>query len=825
MPIPERFVEKPPHIDERRMRHISDEDLCAALALPQPVSGLTRRAARRGERIDAPVTLDAWSPHFAGRQRPLPVTDVQGWARHIGAAGSSQAETIIRQATRLHAEPLDYADPSKGKSGLYGFHYMQWMRPLIDAYALTRDEAHVQAFARLFNDWYETRDRVRGQWQPDVIWYTLGLAIRSTLFTLAYHTFRGSPALDIATQARLLKTVLGACRWLAEEHDTFRYGNWQLHGVAHLLQLALFWPEFREAPAWRAIAEARLWDHLALDVYPDGGHHERSAGYHSGVVENYGQAALALDLAGDPRLRQAIAPLYHWLVQQCSPLGWAQASNDSGFVWVGPFAARGAVICADPELKSVAEQLGSPEEIAAALATIPTLPDGRTPQQSWNALVSRPMHAGSVLLPTSKFAIMRSGLGPDDLFMAITYGPWIEHELESHSHNDPLSFVCAGLDVPLAVEAGGPATYDDPEYYQWYQAARAHNVVLVDGQDPNTHQRDAQLLHWSTSPVADLFAAEHGGYLESKGITHRRTILFARSTPAAEQAATGMAATYWVVHDELEQPKNLHRFGWLLHLPNEFTLKDGAAFPTAGPGLAVLPVAPRGGRLEERAAGMMLVPGPRAYSGAAERRMVRAVQHVVTSDAPRVALMHILYPLRAGEEPDAIRVQPLALTGAPGEACYVHTPAGADLVVLRDTSDASPFVVAPLGASPAADHWAGDALACLVRADGRLAAYEASSLYHAGVSLFSASAPLKSIALWPVEEGLAGEIVAHRKTTLRLRVPWPWGQVRLNDVAVPSDEGASPQDREAPDPSFRLPYGGVFRLLITTNVPQVETQG
>jgi hypothetical protein len=285
MSTSERFVEKPPHIDTRRMRHISDEDLCAALDLARPALRSLRAPVTRS---NWPAALDAWARYFPGRGRPLPVTNVEGWTQHLRASASPQMGVIIGQATRLHAEPVDYTDPSKGKSGLYGFHYMHWMRPLVDAYALTRDEAHVLAFVRLFNAWYETRDLVRGEWQPDVIWYTLGLAIRTTLFTLAYHTFRGSPSLDAATQARLLKTVLGACRWLAEEHDAFRYGNWQVHGVAHLLQLALFWPEFREAAAWRALAEARLWDHLALDVYPDGGHHERSAGYHSGVVENYG---------------------------------------------------------------------------------------------------------------------------------------------------------------------------------------------------------------------------------------------------------------------------------------------------------------------------------------------------------------------------------------------------------------------------------------------------------------------------------------------------------------------------------------------------------
>jgi len=78
-----------------------------------------------------------------------------------------------------------------------------------------------------------------------------------------------------------------------------------------------------------------------------------------------------------------------------------------------------------------------------------------------------------------------------------------------------------------------------------------------------------------------------------------------------------------------------------------------------------------------------------------------------------------------------------------------------------------------------------------------------------GVSLFSASTPVKAISLWPVEEGVAGEIVARRKTIVRLHMAWPWGQVRLNGVVVRQE------DPEAPEPCFQLPCEGVFRLLVT----------
>ena len=77
-------------------------------------------------------------------------------------------------------------------------------------------------------------------------------------------------------------------------------------------------------------------------------------------------------------------------------------------------------------------------------------------------------------------------------------GPHIEHELESHSHRAVLDLVLDGWGQPLLWEAGGPPSYDDPEYLTWYQSGRGHNTVLVDDREL-TDRLLAPL--WTPSPA------------------------------------------------------------------------------------------------------------------------------------------------------------------------------------------------------------------------------------------------------------------------------------------------------------------------------------
>ncbi|MCC7358485.1 MAG: alginate lyase family protein [Anaerolineales bacterium] len=760
-------IELPAHVHPTRMRRIGDADLFAALDLTPPALAAVRAAAAAE---DWPAAYAAWAAYFAHRVAPRLVINLRGYAALPAELRATRGAPILERARVLHTETADYLGARQGQAQLYGLHYFTWLAPLVTAHTLDGDPAHAAAFARHFAAWDAVRDQVAGTIPSlDVIWYTLGLAIRSRAFLDAYAAFHASLALPPALHAGLLKSWLGAARWLAEEHAGFRYGNWQIHGAATLYELGVCLPEFREAAAWQAQGWARLIEHLDLDVYADGGHSERAPSYHAHVLAVYRRVAAVAEQNGRPPLQAhpRFAGLHRWLAEHLNPLGASTNFNDSQVIWVGEWAVPGAVLLADPLLKGLAEHFAAPGDVAWTLAGLPDRAGGETAAEAYARLPAPAPAAAGALQPDSKFALLRDGLAPDDLFLAVNYGPLIGHEYESHSHLDALAFVAAGRGAPLALEAGlALDTYDSPRYKTWLRRAAAHNMVSVNDQDPDEAAKDGALLAWDSSPLADVFAAAHTGYAAQGVRAHRRLILFVKGE-------------YWLIHDALDQT-GAPELDWRLFTPHPLEYAAGRWLPTRYPGLVVAPVFPAQGRWQA-VGGFAVVPGPRAYEGTITMRDVPGLSHRQQTNAARAVYLHLLYPARAAAEAQVVSAEPLPLDEGTGEAARLVTGQGADV-----------FLASAVGVARAGG-WRADAQAAWLRAPGCWALHAARRLERAGEALFLATAPLTAAHLWPTPLGAAARLDTSRRASVTLTLPWPVARVYLNDIRLPEavDGGAA----------------------------------
>ncbi|GAA0934233.1 heparinase II/III domain-containing protein [Nonomuraea longicatena] len=458
-------VEKPPHVHPTRMRHIPDADLDALL-------GTAGRAWRWRAPVPAGLPADG--------------------------------------ADDLIGTQVDFLDKGHGRSRLYGFHYLRWMTPLVAAYEKTGDPRYAAEWERLFRQWYASRDRVEGDWPGlDVVWYSLGVWARSMHLTHALHVL--GDALGEECWREMMKTLVGGARWTAEEHDSFRHGNWQFAAVCELLHLARVFADLPESEAWAELALARIDEHLDRDIRADGGHHERSPGYHGMCLDALRRAAAVEPaLAAHPRH----VAMRDWLAALTTSGGWVPHLQDSGVVW----------------------------------------PEGIDPA------------AGSVNLEASGYAVFR-GAG---FHTVVNYGPYVGHELEPHSHHAALDFVIEGWGRPLAWEGGGPPSYDDPGYYDWYQATRAHNTLLVPGQE-YTEDRRAACDLFSVTDDVDVFAGHHHGYAQR----HDRRVTFVKDPG------------YWVVEDRIDAEAV-----WLLHGLSPWRPHEDGWISAEGPGLLVVPLLP-----------------------------------------------------------------------------------------------------------------------------------------------------------------------------------------------------------------------------------------
>ena len=103
----------------------------------------------------------------------------------------------------------------------------------------------------------------------------------------------------------------------------------------------------------------------------------------------------------------------------------------------------------------------------------------------------------NALLPEAGFALIRSGLEPDDAYLLIQgeHGPAREHGV-GHEHVDATSFLLWAHGEPLLL---------DPAYISWHEHERVrygrdHNVVLVDGEGAG--------IQWSVFADADAWLDE-----------------------------------------------------------------------------------------------------------------------------------------------------------------------------------------------------------------------------------------------------------------------------------------------------------------------------
>jgi hypothetical protein len=601
-----RWVENPPHVDETRMRHISDEHLLDALDLTAP--GL-ERVAKMADDTDA--ALREWRAYRASDAAPVPVADLARWARRRASRPSAPpADVVLRYpesvrhilgtragdggflaaADALLDTDMDLLDSSRGRSSFYGFHYLYWMKPLLEAYALTGDARYAARYGELFSQWYAVRDQVVGDWPGlDVIWYSLGVWARSGMVNQAISLLSGEPAFTDEQWCQSVKTLLGGARWAAEEHVTFRHGNWQVACVSELAHTAATFTEFTEHRTWRDVAQRRIEDHLELDFYADGGHFERAPSYHTMCLQAMHVAALSADhdqwpILAHPRFRAA----HGWLAEMAHPAGWVPHFQDSHVVRPAEMLLVGHYLWGEPTWKYLVEQWMDADEIVDRLDRLGPRPDGSDPVEHFRAAPSVPPAGESTLLRTSGHAVLRQGWGPADLTTVVNLGPYVGHELEPHSHHASLDFVISGWGVPLAWEAGGPTSYDDPGYYMWFQAGRGHNSVTLPG-EPNSIDRSTVTESFWTLPGVDVVAGRHDAF----ATRHRRRVVFIRSAPS-----------YWLVVDDLGgEPVDST---WTLHGVSPWRVVDEHRFVSeSGPGLVVAPA--------QTPAGVELGTGPARF--------------------------------------------------------------------------------------------------------------------------------------------------------------------------------------------------------------------
>lgn len=497
-----KYFENEPHLDDERINRISDETLLDAFDMiprPRSISELRRRTVC------------------------IPENGSWNLKESLRKGTPDERDKYVEEADTLLSE-VDVTGAALGRSARYGWHYLTWLRPLVLAFGATRKTKYAQRFNELFRRWDSKRDQVRGEWPSlDVIWYSLGIAGRNQIILEAFEVI--DDALSDEIWARMVKVLLGGSRWSHDEHHTFRHGNWQLACTARLLHVATTFPQFRESGSWQQLAWARIEEHVDRDFYDDGGHYERSPGYHAMCLSLLQNCALIAINSGDrPLFDQAKFERIHtWLAELTDLGGFTYHFQDAGVDWPGLMMLRGAALTGRTRLWQWARTWLGDQAFRAEADWLPAT----LPRPAFHHSEPGPAERISTHLDTSKYVIMRAPSSTTTLTVAVNYGPWVDQELESHSHLAAFDFIMTSRSGILLWEAGGPATYDDPQYHPWYQSTLGHNSVTYRGEDIRPDHR-AVLDALRLTPTIDVMEGHHFGY----GFRQDRTITVIKTDPA-----------------------------------------------------------------------------------------------------------------------------------------------------------------------------------------------------------------------------------------------------------------------------------------------------
>lgn len=439
---------------------------------------------------------------------------------------------------------------------------------LAERYRETGDERYAEGFVRLFRSWVRQAPvPLDAAGNETLCWRTIEMGIRmGGAWPWALHSFYRSPHFTDDVLVDWYKSVWEHGWRLRRAHWTH---NWLIMEMNGLGQIGILYPQFRDAPAWKAYAFEKLVEQLGVQVYPDGFQFELSTGYHQVVLRNYEwlwEVARAYDEPVPAAFAEGLERAYAANVRAMMPDGRLPDLNDGQWLEVAPTLER-------------------------AVEVYPGRPDFR-----WAHTRGRegsPPQETSLAFPYAGYYVMRTGWQPNAVWALFDGGPFGA----AHQHEDKLNLLLHAYGRLLLTE-GGNYAYDSSEMRRYVLSTRAHNTIRVDGQDQNRR------LHFSRENIdiarpagarwltTERYDAAEAVYDEGYGpeairsASHHRRVIFLK------QGFEGLGPCFLVIDRLTPADEAPHTYQILWHLAGEKAMLSSRTVASTDdwqPNLTIIP--------------------------------------------------------------------------------------------------------------------------------------------------------------------------------------------------------------------------------------------
>lgn len=316
----------------------------------------------------------------------------------------------------------------------YHLHYFDFAVDLARAAADTGDDRYLRRLEFLIVDWLDaTADGGGPGWEP----YPTSLRVLSWARVLGIAGERLQPAV----RERLGHALATSVAWLWRRRELHLQGNHLLaNGCA--LWIGSWLLSGSAARASEARAQRWLTELVVDQILPDGGHVERSPMYHAHILADLIELLQAARMGGAPfptafeSRADAMASWLRWFVRSDGSLHLFQdAGNDPAL---------------DPRILL--------ERVSADKSAVAN---------------------GAFVLPESRYGGWKREEGPA---IVIDGGEPAPAYQPGHAHASAFSFELDWDGHPIVVDSGTRG-YDGDPWREYVRSTRAHNTVMLDGQE------------------------------------------------------------------------------------------------------------------------------------------------------------------------------------------------------------------------------------------------------------------------------------------------------------------------------------------------------
>lgn len=422
-----------------------------------------------------------------------------------------------------------HVSPNGDREGLFTLNRHSWFFDLARAWILTGTERFRSVLLSQWLDWIQqcpVPNDGRTHFHDYSPWKVLNAAIRVSDFWLpSYHLLAETGSMSPEAGERILSSFHEHGVLLAEHvFDTTH--NHTIKEMGALLALALYFPEFPEADAWRDCAMTALYACAADQILPDGVHVEATPAYHK-IAMDWFLRVYAQTANGEVTWPADFVRR----LESMAAFAWASSFPDGTTVPIGD-SDRNAL----EKWSSDRDYIGRLVERLLPGAPVPHT-GGSDPDLLWvtGTLASPASGGGSrdplpVAYPDGGFFLLQD----DETYAIVRNGP-MNH---GHPHADLLSLlVYRGGTVWLTDT--GKYTYNETPRRKYLKSTRAHNTVSIDWEDQAPYRDRMSFTSvprwenrvWQDTDEYAFLEASHDGYTRlPMPVTHTRQIVLLKGT-------------------------------------------------------------------------------------------------------------------------------------------------------------------------------------------------------------------------------------------------------------------------------------------------------